>query len=77
MHLSLSRWRLVIHGCIDGYSRIINLKCADNDRADTVLSFAESVQQMGLPSHVRADHGGENIMVASYMLEHPLRGPGR
>ena len=54
------------------------MKCADNNRAEIVLSFfAEGVEQMGLPSRVRADRGGENVMVASYMLEHPLRGPGR
>ena len=77
-HTHTHRWRLVIHGCIDRYSqRIIYLKCADNC-ADTVLSFfTEGVQQVGLPSRVRADRGGENVMVASFMLEHPLRGPGR
>ena len=54
------------------------MKCTDNNRADTVLScFVEGVEQMGLSSRVRADHGGENVMVASYMLEHPLRGFGR
>jgi len=34
----LIRWRFVIHGGIDGYSRlIVYLKCADNDRALTIL----------------------------------------
>ena len=72
------RWRFVIHGCIDGYTRrIVYLHCCDNNRADTVLHlFIEGVRQLGLPSRVRGDRG-ENIGVARFMVEHPLRGPGR
>ena len=60
------RWRFVIHGCIDGYSRrIVYLHCCDNYRADTVLHlFIEGVRQLGLPSRVCGDRGGENIGVA-------------
>ena len=70
---------MVVHGCVDGYSRrIIYLRCADNSRADTVLQlFVDGVEKFGLPDRVRADKGGENVQVASYMLQHPLRGPGR
>ena len=32
------RWKFVIHGCIDGHTRVITyLQCADNNRADTVF----------------------------------------
>ena len=71
------RWRFVIHGGIDGYSRVpVFCKCSGNNRAATVLeSFRDAVQQFGLPSRVRSDKGMENIDVARFMLEH--RGTGR
>ncbi|CAB4008460.1 cytosolic Fe-s cluster assembly factor nubp1-b-like [Paramuricea clavata] len=42
-HHSLIRWGLVIHGCIDGYSRrIIYLVCSSNNLAETVLHLFET-----------------------------------
>ena len=37
--------------------------------------FEHVVQRWGLPSRVRSDHGLENILVSSYMIEQ--RGPNR
>ena len=75
----LIRWRFVIHGAIDGYSRLIMfLRGSTNNRASTVLSaFTSAIDQYGLPSRIRMDRGGENILVSEYMLAHPERGPGR
>lgn len=70
-HHKLIKWRLVTHGGIDGYSRLITyLLCSSNNRADTVVgSFRSAVAQYGLPRKVRSDHGGENIEVWRYMME--------
>jgi hypothetical protein len=52
---ALIRWKFVVHGCIDGFSRrIIYLLCADNNRSDTVVNvFAAATEQFGYTFRVR------------------------
>ncbi|CAL8238126.1 unnamed protein product, partial [Merluccius merluccius] len=65
----LIRWRIVIHGGIDGYSRlVVFLRASSNNRSSTVLeSFVSAVNRYGVPSRVRTDKGGENSSVCLMM----------
>lgn len=63
------RWRIVIHGAIDGFSRLVTfLEASNNNRSSTVLEkFVSAVDQYGVPSRVRCDQGGENNAVCIFM----------
>ena len=63
---------MVVHGGIDGYSKLITfLRAADNNNSTTVLhSFLRAASQYDVPSRVRCDHGGENILVGMFMLRY-------
>lgn len=66
----LIRWRFVIVGGIDGFSRlVVFLKCTDNNTSETVLQcFMEGVDTYGIPNRCRSDKGLENVSVADYMI---------
>lgn len=78
-HHSLIRWSLVVHGCIDGFSRrIIYLQCSTNNLSETVLAlFLNATEDDGglWPSRIRVDRGVENVRVCDAMVE--ARGEGR
>jgi len=73
----LIRWKFVVHGGIDGFSRLcVSLGCATNNRAATVRDlFYAATEEFGWPSRVRSDHGMENVEVARAMITR--RGTGR
>jgi len=73
----LIRWRLVVHGAIDGFSRmIIYLHCSTDNTSETVYNlFIDAVQIYNYPSRVRSDKGVENHQVCTHMIQ--VRGTGR
>lgn len=60
---------MVIHGFIDGFSRLLTgLRASNNNRAETVLAlFLDAARLYGVPNRVRGDHGMENLQVAAWM----------
>ena len=51
------------------------IRVSNNNHLDTVLHlFKDAIVEHGLPSHVRGNHGTENVRVAAFMIE--KRGEG-
>ena len=69
-HKLIQPYRLVIHGGIDGFSRIIvYLKVSTNIKAQTVLTcFQEAIAKYNMPSRVRSGLGLETLEVGRLML---------
>ena len=65
-------WGIVIHGFIDGYSRLVTgLLASDNNRGKTILDlFLSAATVYSIPSQIRGDHGVENILLAAWMEHH-------
>ncbi len=57
---------------IDGFSRcLVYLQCSTNNLASTVsVYFQTACETWNIPSRVRSDYGGENVLVADFMLQH-------
>ena len=66
---NFSRWNFVVHGAIDGFSRLVPvLQAATDNTARTALGFfLDGVRVFGLPSRLRADGGSEFNHVRTFM----------
>lgn len=67
----------MIHGGVDGYSRMLVFLSASTSNEKEVVAgyFLSAVAKYGLPSRIRVDHGGENTEIVSIM--EAMRGPRR
>lgn len=76
-HHKLIRYGMITHGCIDGFTRAITWLCVANDNIATtpLRCFHQAIQVLGVPSRMRGDYGGENVLVADAMID--LRGGNR
>ena len=63
-HSLLRRWKFIIHGVMDGYSRsVVFLTCSTNNIAATIFhSFITATQSYDVtPKRFRTDLYGENV----------------
>ncbi|XP_076091352.1 uncharacterized protein LOC143063230 [Mytilus galloprovincialis] len=69
-HHSLGRWGIVVHGGIDGHSRLMPFLRAStfNTAKAAACFFVQGVNQFGLPSRVRAHHGTEYVDIGRFMI---------
>ena len=68
-HHKLIKWKIVTHGCVDGFTRLIIYLCACNNNlsSTTLPIFIDATRRYTVPYKVRADGGGENIKTQLFM----------
>lgn len=68
-HAKLIEYGIIIHGCIDGYSRhIMFMRASCNNKAITVSRLMrDAFYRYGVPAHLRMDKGVENRKAAVLM----------
>ena len=68
-YVKVFRWGFVIHGGIDGFSRLITfLNASNNNKSTTVYDlFIDATSKHGIPSRIRVDHGGDNSDICIFM----------
>src|ERR1700691_6185230 len=73
----MTRWKIIIHAFIDGFSRFVTgIRASNNNHSQTVYNlFLDLIDTHGIPSRVRGDHGIENLLVAAFM--EGIRGTAR
>ena len=65
-----------MEGGINGYSRMIVYSSCSTNKSLTVYNlFRKAINEYGVPSRVRSDNGGENVLVCQFMVT--CRGTGR
>ncbi|XP_076079241.1 uncharacterized protein LOC143056719 isoform X1 [Mytilus galloprovincialis] len=76
-HHSLIRWGIIVHGGIDGHSRLIPFLRAStfNTSKAAACFFVQGVKNYGVPSRIRADHGTEYADTGRFMIS--VNGEGR
>ena len=60
---------MVVHGGIDGFSRLVPyLQVAGDNLARTaIVIFSRGIQHFGIPSRIRVDGGGEFVHINTFM----------
>jgi len=68
-HPGLVKYKIYVHGFIDGKTRYVTgVRAHNNNQASTVVKlFHEARSVHGTPRRVRGDHGTENIEVAEWV----------
>ena len=72
-HHKLIRYGLITHGAIDGFSRLIVYLNISNSIFSTkpLHYFEEAINELNVfPYRMKSDHGGENVLVADYVIHH-------